>query len=320
MNTAYRAVALVLLGLCGVPAGIAAAPDYPIRPIRFIVGAAPDVLPRLVGQRLTEAWGQQVVVDQRSGAGGIIAADTAAKAAPDGYTLLLTTGAYAVNAVYYTKLSHDLVRDFAPVSLLATIQFLLVVHPSVPVKSVEELLQLARAKPGQLNCASGGNGTTAHFGCEMLKSRARIDVVHVPYKGVVPAITDVLGGQVQTMFTPMQAGLPHVRAGKLRALGVGGAKRASAAPDLPTLAEAGVAGFAFDSWNGVHVPARTPKAVIAKLNAALAKAISAPEVQKRMLDLGLEPAGGTPEEFAAFVKADIARWARVVKEAGVRTE
>jgi tripartite-type tricarboxylate transporter receptor subunit TctC len=320
MNAAFRIAALALLGPCCVPAGIAAAPDYPARPIRFIVGAAPDVLPRLVGQRLTDAWGQQVVVDQRSGAGGIIAADTAAKAAPDGYTLLLTTGAYAVNAVYYTKLSHDLVRDFAPVSLLATIQFLLVVHPSVPVKSVEELIQLARAKPGQLNCASGGNGTTAHFGCEMLKSRAHIDVVHVPYKGVVPAITEVLGGQVQTMFAPMQAGLPHVRAGKLRALGVGGAKRASAAPDLPTLAEAGVAGFAFDSWNGVHVPARTPGPVIAKLNGELAKAISPPEVQKRMLDLGLEPAGGTPGEFADFVKADVARWARVVKEAGVRTE
>jgi tripartite-type tricarboxylate transporter receptor subunit TctC len=320
VNPAYRLAALALLGVCGVPAGLAIAPDYPARPIRFIVGAAPDVLPRLVGQRLTDAWGQQVVVDQRSGAGGIIAADTAARAAPDGYTLLLTTGAYSVNAVYYTKLSHDLVRDFAPVSLLATIQFLLVVHPSVPVKSVQELIQLARAKPGKLNCASGGNGTTAHFGCEMLKSRARIDVVHVPYKGVAPAITEVLGGQVQTMFTPMQAGLPHVRAGKLKALGVGGAKRATAAPDLPTVAEAGVPGFAFDSWNGVHVPARTPRPIIAKLNAELAKAISPLEIQKRMLDLGLESAGGTPEEFAAFVKADIARWARVVKDAGLRTE
>ena len=320
MKTAYRLAALALLGPCGVPAGMAAAPDYPTRPIRFIVGAAPDVLPRLVGQRLTESWGQQVVVDQRSGAGGIIAADTAAKAAPDGYTLLLTTGAYSVNAVYYSKLSHDLVRDFAPVGLLATIQFVLVAHPSVPVKSVEELVQLARAKPGQLNCASGGNGTTAHFGCEMLKSRARLDIVHVPYKGVVPAITEVLGGQVQVMFAPMQAGLPHVRSGKLKALGVGGAKRAVAAPDLPTVAEAGVPGFAFDSWNGVHVPARTPGAVISKLNAELARSISPPEIQKRMLDLGLEPAVNTPAEFATFVKADIARWARVVKEAGVRTE
>jgi tripartite-type tricarboxylate transporter receptor subunit TctC len=320
MSTACRLAALALLGPCGVPAGIAAAPDYPTRPIRFIVGAAPDILPRLVGQRLTDAWGQQVVVDQRPGAGGIIAADTAAKAAPDGYTLLLTTGAYAVNAVYYANLSHDLVRDFAPVSLLATIQFLLVVHPSVPVKSVEELIQLARAKPGQLNCASGGTGTTAHLGCEMLKSRGRISVVHVPYKGVAPAVTEVLGGQVQMLFAPMQAGLPHVRSGKLKALGVGGAKRATAAPDLPTVAESGVPGFAFDSWNGVHVPARTPKRIVAKLNAGLLKSIGPPEVQKRMLDLGLEPAGSTPEEFGVFVRADIARWARVVKEAGVRTE
>ncbi len=298
----------------------AIAQNYPTKPIRFIVGPGPDVLPRLIGQKLTDDWGQQVVVDQRPGAGGIIAADTAAKAAPDGYTLLLTTGAYTVNAVYYAKLPYDLVRDFAPVSLLATIQFLLVVHPSVPVKSVEELLQLARAKPGQLNCASSGTGTTAHFGCEMLKSMGRIDIVHVPYKGVAPAITELLGGQVQMFFAVMQAGLPHVRAGKLKALAVSGAKRAPAAPELPTVAEAGIPGFAFDSWNGVHVPARTPKSVTAKLNAELVKTIKLPDVQKRMLDLGLEPVGSTPEDFAAFVKADIARWARVVKDAGVRTE
>ncbi|MBI4194122.1 MAG: tripartite tricarboxylate transporter substrate binding protein [Betaproteobacteria bacterium] len=293
---------------------------FPAKPIRFIVGPGPDVLARMVGQKLTDRWGQQVVVDQRPGAGGIIAADTAAKAAPDGYTLLLTTGAYTVNAVFYSKLPYDLARDLAPVSLLASIQFLLVVHPSVAAKSVAELIRLARAKPGQLNCASSGTGTTAHLGCEMLKGMGRIDIVHVPYKGLAPAISEVLGGQVEMLFAVMQAGLPHVRAGKLRALAVSGTKRALAAPDLPTVAEAGVPEFAFDSWNGVHVPARTPKALIATLNAEMVNAIKLPDVRGRMLDLGLEPVGSTPEDFAAFVRTDIARWARVIKDAGVRTE
>jgi len=299
---------------------LASAADYPAKPIRFIVGPGPDVLARIVGQKLTDAWGQQVVVDQRPGAGGIIAADTAANAAPDGYTLFLTTGAYTVNAVYYTKLPYELTRDFAPVSLLASIQFLLVVHPSVPAKSVEELIQLARAKPGQLNCASSGTATTAHLGCEMLKSMGRIDIVHVPYKGVAPALIDVLGGQVQMFFAVMQAGLPHVRGGKLRALAVSGTRRAQAAPELPTVAESGIPGFAFDSWNGVHVPTRTPRAIIARLNAELAKTVKLPDVRGRMLDLGLEPVGNAPEEFASFVKADLARWAKVIREANIRVE
>jgi len=318
MIFSFRAAILLLALLPCAPSAIAQ--SYPSRPIRFIVGPAPDVLPRLIGQYLTDAWGQQVVVDQRPGAGGIIAAETTAKAAPDGYTLLLTTGAYTANAVYYSKLPYDLVRDLAPVSLLATIQFLLVVHPSVAVKSVSELVALANTRPGQLNCASGGTGTTSHLGCEMLKSMARIDIVHVPYKGVAQATTDLLGGQVQMSFTVMQAGLPHVRGGKLRALAVSGSKRSAAAPELPTVSEAAVPGFSFDSWNGVHVPARTPKSVIAKLNTELVKTIKLPDIQKRMLDLGLEPVGNTPEEFAAFVRADIARWSKVVKDAGVRTE
>lgn len=317
MRTMFLILATATALLAWRPASAA---DYPTKPIRFIVGPGPDVLARIVGQKLTDAWGQQVVVDQRPGAGGIIAADTAAKAAPDGYTLLLTTGAYTVNAVYYTKLPYELTRDFAPVSLLASIQFLLVVHPSVPAKSVEELIQLARAKPGQLNCASSGTATTAHLGCEMLKSMGRIDIVHVPYKGVAPALIDVLGGQVQMFFAVMQAGLPHVRGGKLRALAVSGTRRAQAAPDLPTVAESGIPGFAFDSWNGVHVPARTPRAIIARLNAELTKTVKLPDVRGRMLDLGLEPVGNAPEEFASFVKADLARWAKVIKEANVRVE
>ncbi len=318
-NIIYRAVLALTAGV-SVSTGAALAQNYPVKPIRFIVGPGPDVLARVIGQRLTDSWGQQVVVDQRPGAGGIIAADTVAKSIPDGYTLLLTTGAYTVNAALYSKLPYNLERDLAPVSLLATISFLVIVNPALPAKTMQELIQLAKTRPGSLNCAHSGPGTTAHLGCEMLKSSAHIDIVSVPYKGTVPAIIDVIGGQAQLMFAVMQGGLPHVQAGKLRALAVTGAKRSPALPDVPTIAEAGVPGADFISWNGVHVPARTPRATIAKLHAELDRLLKLPELRERMQTLGLEPAGGTPEAFAAFVKADIARWARVIKESGVRVE
>ena len=318
MNYLLRLAVIVLAAV--VPAGVAFAQNYPVKPIRFIVGPGPDVLARMIGQRLTDSWGQQVVVDQRPGAGGIIAADTVSKSIPDGYTLLLTTGAYTVNAALYSKLPYNLERDLAPVSLLATISFLVIVNPSLPAKTLQELIQLAKAKPGSLNCAHSGPGTTAHLGCEMLKSSARIDIVSVPYKGTVPAIIDVIGGQAQLMFAVMPGGLPHVQAGKLRALAVTGAKRSVAVPDVPTIAEAGVPGADFISWNGVHVPARTPQATIAKLNGELDRLVRLPEVRERMLTLGLNPAGGMPAAFAAFVKADIARWAKVIKDSGIRVE
>ena len=315
----HPAVALVFAG-AAVATGAALAQSYPAKPIRFIVGPGPDVLARMIGQKLTDNWKQQVVVDQRPGAGGIIAADTVSKAAPDGYTLLLTTGAYTINATLYPKLPYNLERDLAPVSLLASISFLVVVNPSLPAKSMQDLIQLAKARPGQLNCAHSGPGTTAHLGCEMLKSSARIDIVPVPYKGTVPAVIDVIGGQAQFMFAVMQGGLPYVQSGKLRALAVTGAKRSAALPDVPTITEAGAAGADFISWNGVHVPARTPTAVIAKLNAELDRLLKLPDVRERMQTLGLDPAGGTPEAFAAFVKADIARWAKVIKDTGVHAE
>ena len=312
---------LALVLLAALALGSAAwAQQYPTRPIRFIVGPGPDVLARLVGQKITESWGQQVVVDQRPGAGGIIAADTVAKSAPDGYTLLLTTGAYTINATYYRKLPYSLERDLAPVTLLAKISFIVAVHPSVPAKSMQDLVQLARSRPGAINCAHSGPGTTAHLGCEMLKSSARIDIVPVSYKGVASAIIDVVGGQAQLMFAVMQAGLPQVQAGKLRAVAVTGAKRAPALPEIPTITEAGYAGADFISWNGVHVRAGTPRALVAKLNAELDRVIRLPDLQERMGALGLEPAGGTPEAFAAFVKEDIARWAKVIKEANVRAD
>ena len=320
MTSISRLVVVALIIIGSVPAGAAFAQNYPVKPIRFIVGPGPDVLARMIGQKLTDSWGQQVVVDQRPGAGGIIAADTVAKALPDGYTLLLTTGAYTINATLYSKLPYNLVRDLAPVGLLASISFLVVVNPSVPAKSMADLIQLARAKPGQLNCAHSGPGTTAHLGCEMLKNSAKIDIVSVPYKGTGPALIDVIGGQAQLMFAVMQGGLPHVRTGKLRALAVTGARRSAAIPEVPTITEAGVPGADFISWNGVHVPAGTPKALIAKLNTEMVRLLKLPEVQDRMLNLGLDPVGDTPDEFAAFVKADIARWAKVIKESGVRAE
>jgi tripartite-type tricarboxylate transporter receptor subunit TctC len=313
--------ALTILGTGALAGSLAAhAQDYPVKPIRFIVGPGPDVLARMVGQKLTDSWGQQVVVDQRPGAGGIIAGDTVAKSLPDGYTLLLSTGAYTINTTLYPNLPFKFERDFAPVSLLTVISFLVIVNPSVPAKSMQDLIQLAKAKPGSLNCAHSGPGTTAHLGCEMLKTSAHVDIVSVPYKGTVPAIIDVIGGQAQLMFAVMQGGLQHVQSGKLRALAVTGAKRAAALPEVPTITEAGVPGADFISWNGVHVPERTPKAVIAKLNSEISRQLRSPDVRERMLALGLDPVGDTPDEFAAFVKADIARWAKAIKDTGVRAE
>jgi tripartite-type tricarboxylate transporter receptor subunit TctC len=296
------------------------AQTYPARPVRFIVGPGPDVLPRLLGQKLTESWGQQMVVDQRPGAGGIIAADLVAKSLPDGYTLLLTTGAYTINASLYQKLPYDLERDLAPVALLASISFIVVVPPGLPAKSMQELIQLAKAKPGQLNCAHAGPGTTAHLGCEMLKTSAGINIVPVPYKGVAPALVDVMTGQAQIMFAVAQGGLPQVQSGKLRALAITGAKRNPALPDVPTITEAGYGGADFVSWNGVHIRSGTPRAVIARLNNDLNRVLKLPDIQERMVTLGLDPAGGTPEAFGRFVREDIARWAKVIKESGVRVE
>jgi tripartite-type tricarboxylate transporter receptor subunit TctC len=306
--------------LAATLAGVAAAQDYPVKPIRFIVGPGPDVLARIVGQKLTDAWGQQVLVDQRPGAGGIIAADSVAKAPADGYTLLLSTGTYTTIPSLYAKVPYDFVRDLAPVTLLAQLPFLLVAHPSVPAKNVQELVQLARARPGQLNYASSGNGTTAHLAGEMLKSMARIDIVHVPYKGTVPGVTDLVAGQVHIMFAIIQSSLPYVKAGRLKALAVSSPRRSSSAPEVPTISESGVPGYEFISWNGVHVPAATPRAIAGKLNTELLRTIALPDVKEKMFGLGMDVAGGTPEEFSALVKSDIAKWARVIRDAGIKAE
>ena len=306
--------------LAALLAGAAIAQDYPAKPIRIIVGPGPDVLARIIGQQLTDAWGQQVLVEQRPGAGGIIAAESVAKSAPDGYTLLLSTGTYTTIPSLYSKVPYDFVKDLQPVTLLATLPFLLVAHPSLPAKSVQDLLGLARARPGRLNYASSGNGTTAHLAGEMLKSMAKINIVHVPYKGTVPGVTDLVAGQVDVMFAIIQSSLPYVKAGRLRALGVSSAKRTSSAPEVPTIAESGVPGYEFISWNGIHAPAAASKAVTGKLSAELLKVIARPDVKERMFGLGMDVAGGTPESFGVLVKSDIAKWAKVIREAGIKVE
>ena len=296
------------------------AQEYPDKPIRIIVGPGPDALARLVGQKFTEAWGQQIIVDQRPAAGGIVAADAVTKAAPDGYTLLLTTGSFTINTALNAKLPYDFLRDLTPVSLMATIPFILVVRPDSPYKSLKDLIDAARAQPGKLNYASAGNGTPPHLAGEMLKQMAKIDMVHVPYKGVAPAITDLIGGQVQTMFAVAPAGLPQVKGGKLRALAVSSSKRYSPLPDVAAVAELGYPEFEVVGWNGIHAPAKTPQAIIDKLNREIAKVLKSKDGQERALAAGFEAVGSTVEEFDAFVKADIARSARVIKSANIHAD
>ena len=306
-------------------AGASHAASYPDRPVRLIVtypaGGPADIAARALAQKLGELWGQQVVVDNRAGAGGIIGTELAAKAAPDGYTLLHGTAAgLIINSLLMKKLPYDAFRDFTPVSMVVMVPQLLVLHPGMPVNSLKELIALAKAKPGQLNYASVGAGSPNHLGMELLKSMSGIDMVHVPYKGATPAVADLIAGQVQLMFNGMSSVLPHVASGKLKAIAIGSARRSAAAPDVPTVAEAGLPGFEYIAWNGNFAPAATPRAIVLKLNADIRKALAAPDVVQRLSSLGSEPAAGTPEEFAAYLKQDYARWSAVVKAAGIKTE
>ena len=299
--------------------GPARAQDYPTKPVFFVVGPGPDAVARLIGQRLTAAWGQQVLIDIQPTAGGVVAARNVSKAPPDGHTMLLTTGSYTIMQALRPDLPFNLLRDFEPVAQIGSLSFLLLANRSLPVKSLDDLIKLARAQPGKINCASSGVGTTAHLGCEMLKKFANIDLVHVPYKGAAPALTDLMGGQVEIFFAvPTTAA--QVKSGDVRALAVTGRKRLAILPEVPTVAEAGLADLEFGSWNGVHVPAATPKPIIARLNAEIGKARNQPDVQQRITDFGLTAEGGTPEEFGEFVKRDLAQWTRVVKETGVKVE
>jgi tripartite-type tricarboxylate transporter receptor subunit TctC len=298
---------------------------YPDKPVRLIVplsaGSAVDTLARIPAQKLSELWGQQIVVDNRVGANGIIGTEAAAKAPPDGYTLLLTNdAALATSPALYPKLPYDPPRDFAPITLAASIPVILVVHSSFSVSNVEELIKAAKARPGQIHYASGGNGSAQHVPMEMFKQAAGIDLVHVPYKGLVPALNDVVGGQVPVMFVGMSGAVPHVKAGRIRALAIGSAKRSAAMPELPTMQEAGVAGFDYSAWAGFLAPAGTPAFIVQKINSDLTKVLALPEVRDKLGALGFEVAPGTPQEFGEMIRREMAKVAAVVKQANIRID
>jgi len=298
---------------------------YPSKPIRLIVpfaaGGGNDNVARLVGKRLSDSLGQQLVIDNRPGAGGVLGAELAAKAAPDGYTLFLGgVASHAVNPNLNDRLSYDPIRDFAPVVLLASAPLVLVVHPSVPADSVKAFVALARSKPGQLNYASNGNGSSSHLAAVMFDSMTGVDMVHVPYKGLSPALADLLSGRVQVMFSSVVAILPHIKAEKLRGLAVTGSRRLPSMPNLPTIAESGLPGYEASSWYGVLAPAGTPREIVARLNSELVKVLDQPEVRGSLLAEGAEPIGGTPEQFAAHIRSEKERLGKLIREAKIRLE
>ena len=303
----------------------ALAQSYPAKPIRLIVpfaaGGGNDNVARLVGKHLSDNLGQQLVIDNRPGAGGVLGAELAAKAVPDGYTLFLGgVGSHAVNPNLNVSLPYDPIRDFAPVALLAQAPLVLVVHPSVPADSITAFVALARSRPGQLNYASNGNGSSSHLAAVMFDSMTGVDMVHVPYKGLSPALTDLLSGRVQLMFSSVVAILPHIKAGKLRGLAVTGSRRLASMPNLPTIAESGLPGYEASSWYGVLAPAGTPREIVARLNAELVKALEQPEVRTSLLAEGAEPIGGSPEQFAAHIRSEMERLGKMIREAKIRPE
>jgi tripartite-type tricarboxylate transporter receptor subunit TctC len=304
----------------------ASAQGYPTKPIRLVVpypaGGPLDIMARAIGQKLTEAWKQPVVVDNRAGAGGNIGADFVAKSAPDGYTLLMgAVATHAINPSLYSKIPYDPVKDFAPVALVAQVPNILVVNPAVPAKTVRELIDLARAKPGTLNFGSGSTGSTGHLAGELFNTMAGVKMVHIPYKGAAPATADLLGGQVQLMFDNLASALPNVKAGKLRALAVTTLARSPAIPELPTIAESGLPGFDLTTWFGLLVPAGTPPEIVARLNAEIVRALDAKDMRERLEKMGAEPlSNNTPERFAAFIRSEAAKYARVVKDSGAKVD
>ena len=326
-----RTCCAALLALATIVATIVApahaaedAATYPSRPIRIVVpfaaGGPSDIMARALAQKLTQEWGQPVVVDNRTGAAGIIGADAVAKSAPDGYTLLQAQVGDTISVSLYSKLPYNFEKDFAPITLAGLTPFILVAHPSVPAKDLRELIALAKAKPGTLNFGSSGAGTASHLAGELLKSAAQIDFTLVPYKGQAPATADLLGGQVTMMFNNPITSLAHVKAGKLRALAVSTGKRFSQLPEVPTVAESGLPGFDVGFWLGALAPAGTPRPIIDKLNAAMLKALRDPEVVQRLAGLGVEIIGNSPDEFARVIRSDIVKWGKVVTESGAKAD
>lgn len=322
-----RALGLLALGLGAIVApGLARAQpaDWPARPIRFILpfppGGGTDILGRLIAERLTAGLGQPVVTENRGGAGGNVGAEAAAKSPPDGYTIVLVAPSLAISPSLYSKLNYDPVKDFAPVSLVATVPNVMITNPSVPAATLKEFIALAKSKPGEMNFGSGGSGTSNHLAGELFNIVAGVKLVHVPYKGVNLAMQDVLSGRVQLVFIGIPAAAPHIKAGKLRALALASAQRSAVLPDVPTADEAGLPKFEVTTWYGILAPAGTPRPVVARLNGELGKIMHSPELKDRLEALATDPLTSTPEEFADLIRREIAKWSEVVREAGLKAD
>ncbi len=320
MKTRYLWQLVCVMSLGWAP--VLCAQSYPAKPIRFYTpyppGGTTDILARIVGAKMHEAWGQPVVVEAKPGAGGNIGADFVAKSTPDGYTLLMgASGPLAINASLFSKLPYDPAKDFAPVVLSASVPLVLVAHPSLPVKNVREFIALIKARPGQFNYASAGPGSPQHLTAEMFKFMTKVEMTHIPYKGSGPAIVDLIGGQIPFAFESMIPVLPHVKGGKLRGLAVTSAARSPVLPEIATVAEGGVPGFESIAWYGVVAPAGTPKEIVAKLNGEMVRIANMPDIKQRLMEMGSPPVAGTPDQFGALIKSEIPKWAKVVKQANV---
>ena len=324
MPAAFRLIWMLVFSGLALAIAHANAQSYPTKPVRVIVpfppGSGVDIVTRLVTPKLADGLGQQFVADNRAGAAGNIGAEVAARAAPDGYTLLMAAASIAISQTLYRKLNYNLEKDFEPVALVASAPFVLVVHPSLPAGNVKGLVALAKAKPGELTYASTGNGSTPHLTTEIFKLQAGINLVHVPYKGTPPAVTDLIAGQVTMMFANTLSVLPHVNTGRLRALAISSGKRSAAAPELPTVAESGMPGFDTSTWFGMLAPAGTSKDVVARLSGELRKIVQLPDIRKQLISQGADPVGTTAEQFGAHLRAEIAKWGKAVKASGARVD
>ena len=319
-----RALAICLCTTAAVAAEVGGVASYPARPIRLIIGQAPggglDITARALAQKMGESFGQSVVADNRAGAAGTLGSAMVAKAAPDGYTVLIVSVTYSINPSLYHKLPFDPRKDLQPVTLAASTPFLLLINPALPVKTVRELIAHAKEKPGQLNYGSGGLGNSGHLAAELFSNMAGVRLMHIPYKGTGPAMTDVLSGQLQLMFNSMIQGMPYVKSRRLAALAVTTARRASAMPELPTIAESGLPGYDFSSWYGLMVPAGTPRVIVNRLHGEVVQALSQADFRRRLAQEGSDPIGSTPAQFAAHLTAEIVKWEKAVRDSGMRVE
>ena len=316
---------LAILGVAVAAAPLAVAQSWPTKAIRIVApstpGDAPDVIARLIAEKLSPVLGQQVVVENKPGAGGVVGSEAVARAAPDGYMLIMgNAGSHGINAAVYSKLPYDIQRDFAPVSLVAIAPNIVVINPAVPATSLVEFIAYAKSQPGKLSYASGGNGSSAHMSMELFKSMAGVDIQHVPYKGSTPALTDLIGGQVAIFIGNMPPTVPHVKAGKLRALAVTTKARSALMPELPTMTEAGLPGYETVAWFGVLAPAGTPPDIVNRLSMEIGKIVRSPEMRDRLVAMGAEPVGGTPEEFKTVIDRDIAKWKALAQKVGIKID